>query len=69
MGEQHQEEIDFQITISIPQTETTGKGAKQLTLYAVVVEAVSSRSSKSWEWKKARRYNEFYGLYHQVGDS
>ena len=59
-------EVDFNIVVSIPTTQNTGKGSKQVTLYLLVVEATSTCSGKIWQWKKVRRYSEFYGLYQRV---
>ena len=60
------DQVDFQIVVSIPKTQNTGKGTKAVTLYLLVVEAVSSTTQQAWQWMKARRYSEFHGLHREV---
>ena len=60
------DQVDFQIVVSIPKTQNTGKGTKADTLYLLAVEAVSSTTQQAWQWMKARRYSEFHGLHREV---
>ena len=65
-GSSTEEEIDFHITVSIPVTQNHIVKSKQWTEYKIVLEAKSCKTTKVWQWTKGHRYNEFYGLYHQV---
>ena len=59
-------DVDFNITVAIPDSELRHPGSKQYTAYHVQVTSFSCKTQRSMEWRVLRRYSEFLGLYQQV---